>query len=105
MITSSSEYTTFKDKLKLRLDYNYGRSPIQLNAIFACALLPVIVEHHLTTGFLYFITKDLSLDFAWEHHFKNVMADDGGDNAGAIGNGTKVTAAADIISVSVGYKF
>ena len=100
-----SEYAAFKDKLKLRLGYNYGRSPIQPNAIFACSLLPVIAEHHLTTGFSYFITKALSLDFAWEHHFKSVMADDGGDIADAIGAGTKVTAAAEVISVGMGYKF
>lgn len=100
-----SEYTTFKDKLKLRLGYMYGKSPIQPNVLFTNSLLPVILEHHLTTGFSYFITKDLSLDFAWEHHFKNVMADDGGDSADLIGNGTKVTAAADIISVGFGYKF
>ncbi len=100
-----SEYTTFKDKLKLRLGYMYGKSPIQPNVLFANSLLPVILEHHLATGFSYFLTKDLSLDFAWEHHFKNVMADDGGDSADAIGNGTKVTAAADVISVGLGYKF
>lgn len=100
-----SEYTTFKDKLKLRLGYNYGRSPIQPNAIFACALLPVIVEHHLTTGFSYFITKNLSLDFAWEHHFLNVMADHGGDSADVIGDGTKVTGAADVLSIGLGYMF
>ena len=100
-----SEYTTLKDKLKLRLGYMYGKSPIQRNVVFANSLLPLILEHHLTTGFSYFITKDLSIDFAWEHHFKNVMADDGGDSADLIGTGTKVTAAADIISVGLGYKF
>ncbi|MFA6142359.1 MAG: outer membrane protein transport protein [Candidatus Omnitrophota bacterium] len=100
-----SEYTTLKDKLKLRLGYNYGRSPIQPNALFSCSLLPVIVEHHLTTGFSYFLTKDLSLDFAWEHHFTNFMADDGGDSADDIGTGTKVSAGADIISIGLGYKF
>ena len=100
-----SEYTTFKDKLKLRLGYNYGRSPIQHNVVFANALMPVIVEHHLTTGFSYFFTKDLSLDCAWEHHFRNVMADYGGDSGDVIGTGTKVTAAADVISVGLGYKF
>lgn len=100
-----SEYTTFKDKLKLRLGYMYGKSPIQPNVAFANSLLPVILEHHLTTGFSYFLTKDLSLDFAWEHHFKNVMADDGGDSGDMIGTGTKITSAADVISVGLGYKF
>ena len=100
-----SEYTTFKDKLKLRLGYNYGKSPIQPNVIFTNALMPLIVEHHLTTGFSYFITKDLSLDCAWEHHFKNVMTDAGGDSADAVGTGTKVSGAADIITAGLGYKF
>ena len=100
-----SEYTTFKDKLKLRLGYNYGRSPIQRDVVFANALLPVIVEHHLTTGFSYYITKALSMDFAWEHGFKNSMSDKGGDAADAIGTGTKVTAAVDILTLGLGYKF
>ena len=100
-----SEYTTFKDKLKLRLGYMYGKSPIQPNVAFANSLLPVILEHHLTTGFSYFLKKDLSLDFAWEHHFKNVMVDDGGDSGDNIGNGTKITSAADVISLGIGYKF
>ncbi|MCX5679157.1 MAG: outer membrane protein transport protein [Candidatus Omnitrophica bacterium] len=100
-----SEYTTFKDKLKLRLGYNYGRSPIQHNVMFANALMPVILEHHITTGFSYLITENTSLDFAWEHHFNNVIADYGGDSGDNIGTGTKVTAAADIITAGLGYKF
>ncbi|MEI6863316.1 MAG: outer membrane protein transport protein, partial [Candidatus Omnitrophota bacterium] len=100
-----SEYTTFEDKLKLRLGYNYGRSPIQHNVMFANALMPVILEHHLTTGFSYLITKNTSLDFAWEHQFSNAITDSGGDSGDNIGTGTKVTAAADIITAGLGYKF
>ncbi len=100
-----SEYTTFEDKLKLRLGYNYGRSPIQHNVIFANALMPVIIEHHLTTGFSYFFTKDLSLDLAWEHQFKKGIVDSGGDSMDANGTGTKVTAACDVITAGLGYKF
>ncbi|MFA5142946.1 MAG: outer membrane protein transport protein [Candidatus Omnitrophota bacterium] len=99
------EYT-YKDKVKLRLGYNYGKSPIQSNVVFANALLPLVMEHHLTTGFSYFLTKDLSLDFVWEHHFKGVQTDNGaGDIYSAAGRGTKVTAAAEIISAGLGYKF
>ena len=43
--------------LKLRLGYNYGKSPIQSSVVFANALIPVIMEHHLTTGFSYFLMK------------------------------------------------
>jgi len=84
----------------------YGRSPIQSHVVFANALLPVIMEHHLTTGFSYMITKKLSLDFVWEHHFMGVKSDDGaGDIYSMNGVGTKITAAADIIGVGMGYKF
>ena len=107
---TGAEYT-FKDKkdndkLKLRLGYNYGKSPIQPSVVFANALVPLIMEHHLTTGFSYFLTKNVSLDFVWEHHFKNVMTDNGaGDFYSVAGNGTKITTAADIISAGLGYKF
>lgn len=106
VFATGGEYMTFKDRLKLRLGYMYGKSPIQSHVVFANALLPVIMEHHLTTGFSYMITKKLSLDFAWEHHFMGVQADDGaGDTYSMNGVGTKITAAADIISAGVGYKF
>lgn len=100
------EYTTFKDKLKIRAGYNYGKSPIQNHVVFANALLPVIMEHHITTGFSYYLMKDLSLDLTWEHHFIGVKADNGcGDANSVIGAGTKITAGADIISAGLGYKF
>jgi long-chain fatty acid transport protein len=100
------EYAAIKDKLKLRLGYNYGKSPIQNHVVFANALLGLIMEHHLTTGFSYYITKDLSLDCTWEHHFKNVMADNGcGDLYSRSGAGTKISAAAEVISIGLGYKY
>jgi long-chain fatty acid transport protein len=94
------------DKLKLRLGYMYGKSPIQPHFVFANAIMPLIFEHHLTAGFSYFLTRNFSLDLAWEHGFKSVMSDDGaGDIYSIDGNGTKITAAVDIIGVGIGYKF
>lgn len=110
VFATGAEYT-FKDKnkndkLKLRLGYNYGKSPIQDHVIFANALLPLINEHHLTTGFSYFLTKALSLDFVWEHHFLAVKSDNGaGDSYSVNGNGTKISAAGELIGVGIGYKF
>jgi long-chain fatty acid transport protein len=110
VFATGAEYT-FKDKkendlLKLRLGYNYGKSPIQQHVIFANALIGVIMEHHLTVGLSYYILKDLSLDLMWEHHFKNVMADNGcGDTFSVNGAGTKISAAADIVGVGFGYKY
>jgi len=106
VFATGGECTLFKDRLKLRVGYNYGKSPIQPHVVFANALLPVIPEHHLTTGFSYYITKDLSLDFVWEHHFFNAIADNGaGDINSQTGVGTKITAAGEVIGAGIGYKF
>lgn len=100
------EYSAFCDKLKLRAGYNYGASPVRPSVVFANALLPIIVEHHFTTGFSYYITKDLSLDLVWEHHFLNSMTDNGcGDFYSRTGVGTKITASGEVIGVGFGYKF
>jgi long-chain fatty acid transport protein len=110
VFATGGEYT-FKDKkdndkLKLRLGYMYGRSPVQPDVLFANALLPVIMEHHLTMGFSYFVMKDLSLDLVWEHHFFNSIADNGaGDVYSVNGAGTKVTGAAELIGLGLGYRF
>lgn len=106
VFATGAEWTLFREKLKLRVGYNYGKSPIQRRFVFANALLPLVVENHATTGFSYFLTKDLSLDFVWEHHFFNAMADNGeGDIYSQNGVGTKVTASGNVIGVGLGYKF
>ena len=106
VFATGGEYTTLNDKLKLRLGYNYGKSPVQDNVVFANALFPIIMEHHVTTGFSYSLTKNFSLDFTWEHHFMGVKVDNGcGDVYSQNGVGTKISAAADIISLGMGYKF
>jgi long-chain fatty acid transport protein len=98
-----SEYSP-SDKWKLRLGYNYAKSPITPKTVFANALLPVILEHHLTMGAAYQINKNWGVDLTWEHHFFNAMADSGaGDSISRAGKGTKVTAAVDIIGVGVSY--
>ncbi len=106
VFATGAEATLFREKLKLRVGYNYGKSPIQRRFVFANALLPLVVENHFTTGFSYFLTRDLSLDFVWEHHFFNAMADNGeGDIYSQNGVGTKVTASGEVIGVGLGYKF
>jgi long-chain fatty acid transport protein len=100
------ECSLFRDRLKLRAGYNYGKSPIQRHVVFANALLGVIMEHHFTTGFSLLVTKNLSLDFTWERHFKNTKSDDGcGDIYSIDGKGTRITAAADIIGAGLSYIF
>ena len=111
VLAVGGEYTikdkNSNDKWKVRLGYDYGKAPLQRNVVFADALISAAtIEHHLTMGFSYFIKKNLSLDCTWEHHFMGVQSDNGcGDTYSFYGNGTKITASADIISAGVGYKF
>lgn len=106
VFATGAELSLLKDKLKLRAGYNYGKSPIQRRFVFANALLPLVVENHLTAGFSLLVTKNLSLDFVWEHHFLNAMADNGeGDIYSQNGVGTKVTAAGEVIGAGFSYQF
>jgi long-chain fatty acid transport protein len=94
------------EKLKLRGGYNYAPSPIKRDVVFANALVSVIMEHHLTTGFSYALNEEFSLDFAWEHHFMNAISDNGeGDSYSQNGNGTKMTASADVIGVGITWHY
>lgn len=105
VFAAGGEYTA-NDKLKLRLGYVYGRSPIQPHVVFANALFPVIIEHHMTTGISYAVNKALSVDITWEHGFKAAETDNGcGDIYSQNGVGTKITAAGDVIAAGIGYKF
>lgn len=105
VFATGAEYTAW-DKLKLRMGYMYGRSPIQPHVVFANALFPVVSEHHLTMGFSYFFTKNFSVDVAWEHHFYGEQEDDGtGDVYSRNGIGSKIGGAGEIIGVGIGYKF
>ncbi|MBU0570830.1 MAG: outer membrane protein transport protein [Candidatus Omnitrophica bacterium] len=105
VFSAGSEYTP-NDKWKLRLGYNYGKSPIREKVIFANALLGVIMEHHLTAGLAYQIDDNWGVDLTWEHHFFNAMADSGaGDLYSRVGQGTKVTAAAEVVGIGISYVF
>jgi len=106
VFATGTEWTLCRDKLKLRFGYNYGKSPIQPHVVFANALLPVIMEHHFTTGFSWYVANNLSLDFVWEHAFTGVQSDNGcGDIYSQTGVGTKVSAGGDMIGAGLGYKF
>ncbi|HNX90733.1 MAG TPA: outer membrane protein transport protein [Candidatus Omnitrophota bacterium] len=105
VLATGTEYT-FNDKFKVRAGYNYAKSQINEDVVFANALLGLIMEHHLTTGFSYKILENLSFDFAWEHHFRNTMADNGkGDQYSQLGEGTKISTSADIIGVGLTYYY
>lgn len=85
-------------KLALRAGYNYGKSPIRSHSwddskgfvdlqgkqapatfyeILRIAGFPAIVEHHLTAGIGYQLTKSVSLDLAYMHAFEKSIKETG----------------------------
>ena len=85
-------------KLALRAGYNYGKSPVRshswddskgfvdvqgkqvpasLYEILRIAGFPAIVEHHVTAGLGYQLTKSVSLDLGYMHAFKNTVKETG----------------------------
>ena len=73
------------DSVIARLGWNYGKSPIDSDVIFANAIVPVIYEHHLAAG--------LELRLGDHHAFAvsavvvphNTMVDDGSGDAFSVG--------------------
>jgi long-chain fatty acid transport protein len=57
------------DRLDLRFGFNHGDNPIPDRSVFA--VLPAILENHLTAGFGYVITSALRTDFAVEYGLTN----------------------------------
>lgn len=85
-------------KLALRAGYNYGRSPVRshtwsdlngpvdiqgnnapatLYEFLRIAGFPAIVEHHVTAGIGYQLTKTVSIDLAYMHAFENDIEENG----------------------------
>ncbi|MBN1493417.1 MAG: outer membrane protein transport protein [Candidatus Omnitrophica bacterium] len=100
-----AQYTMF-ERLKLRLGYNYGQSPIRNNVVYANALLSLISEHHLGVGLGYQITDRFSVDAGWVHTFKNDLTETGlGDAYSVNGKGSYISLAVDSFLLGFSYHF
>lgn len=85
-------------KLALRAGYNYGKNPVKSHTwddrngftdiqgksapttfyeILRIAGFPAIVEHHITAGIGYQLTKSVSLDLGYMHAFKETIKETG----------------------------
>ncbi len=73
-----SQYQATKN-LRMSAGYNYGASPIPDKYVFANALFPAIVEHHLMAGLGYDLTKTANIALTYMHAFKNSQTDNGRD--------------------------
>ncbi len=89
----------FKKPATVRLGYNYGRSPVTPGAAFSNVLVPNVVEHHLTAGLSYEITKHIGFDAAYVHDFQNTVTDNGSLNPQ--GQGAFLGSSAEAFSVGI----
>lgn len=94
------------DSITLRAGYNYGKSPIRSEYVFANMLSPNVTESHLTLGGSLAISEDTTLDFSYEHAFENTVTDNGrGDAFSQGGKGSKSSLEIDGIFLGMTKKF
>jgi long-chain fatty acid transport protein len=71
------------DFLVLRSGYNYGRSAIPADSLFASQLAIPIGEHHVGGGLGLSLGKNVRLDFSYLRTFSNTVTDTGVQGGGA----------------------
>ena len=96
----------WNENLTLRAGFNYGRSPIPNERVFANFLFPAISEEHLTIGGSYKFTNALELGLSAYWAPKVTQQDPGtADNFSQMGNGTILENEQYGSQVSLTYKF
>lgn len=94
------------DMFTLRTGYNYSKSPIRGDALFANGLAPLVTEHHLSLGTAIALNESTSLDLTYTHSFKNSVTDDGsGDVYSSGGKDSKGTLSIDCVWLGFTNKF
>ncbi|MCW8862983.1 MAG: hypothetical protein OQK07_11240, partial [Rhodospirillales bacterium] len=80
------------DQWTVRAGWNYGESPIDSEVVFANALFPAIVEHHLTAGASYKISDAWELGLSAYFAPEKSLTDSGnGDTYSQNGAQTKIS--------------
>lgn len=83
---------TISRSLICRTGYNYGKAPIDNKVVFANAMIPVFVEHHLGLGLEYFLNARNSFAVSYVYDFRKTFKDNGrGDLVSRLGEGIRVS--------------
>ncbi len=105
IIAAGGTYTV-NDKWKMRAGFSYGNSPIDDQAVFANAHIPVVTTTHVTLGCSYTLSSRTSINLAYIHAFNNSVTDSGtGDTFSQLGQGTKSSLSVDSIVIGSSMKF
>lgn len=62
------------ERWTLRGGYSYADQPVQDQEVLFNTLAPGVIEHHVTGGFTYDLTRSISVDFATFYAFKNEVS-------------------------------
>ncbi len=94
------------DDFQVRAGYNYGKSPIDSEHVFANVLFPAIVEHHFTAGLNYAVTDTIDLGLSGYVTPTSEITEHGSGNGFSVmGSGTKLWHRQYGSQVSVKYNF
>ncbi|MBU1862757.1 MAG: outer membrane protein transport protein, partial [Candidatus Omnitrophica bacterium] len=100
-----AQYRAF-ERLKLRLGYSYGQSPIHPDVVYANVLSGLISEHHLGVGVGYQLSDHIELNAGWLHVFKNTIKENGmGDSKSRRGEGAQISLEIDSLYAGISYLF
>ena len=81
----------FTERFSGNLGYNYGKSPLANNVVFANVLAPATVEHHFAAGVTFKPTKHHGFTLSGYYVPMNRQIEDGtGDACSHIGKGTEI---------------
>jgi long-chain fatty acid transport protein len=81
----------FNEMWSGNVGYNYGKSPIKNNVVFANVLAPAVVEHHFAAGITFKPTQHHGFTLSGYYAPMHKQTEDGtGDACSHIGRGTKI---------------
>ena len=121
-----AQYQLVPGRLALRVGYNYGTNPIKEDRFnggfnpanttnvqgksvpnyyyesFRTVGMPAVVEHHVTAGFGYRITKQLALNLGYTHAFQNSITSAGSN---LFGRSSSITSSLSEDSIEAGFDY
>ena len=91
-------------KWTLAAGYAYSNTPVQKDAVFLSALVPVVVEHHATLGVSHAINEKNEIHLSGVYAFRNREREAGcGDLLSILGRNTTIESKA--VSAALGYTY
>jgi len=85
------------DALTLRGGWNYGKSPVQNEDVDWNLVSTAIVEHHVSAGAGYKLTKNLEANIAYGHAFEKSFT--------SPTSGNKIEMSEDWVDLMLSYRF